>query len=54
MRPLWPVSDRATLPTEGLRFTGRPSVGRFGGVRRPAPNRGIPKLGIPKELELCY
>jgi outer membrane protein assembly factor BamB len=35
---LWPVSDRATLPTEGLPKPGRPSVGRCGGVRRPAPN----------------
>jgi len=35
---LWPVSDQATLPTEGLQFSGRPSVRRFSGVRRPSPN----------------
>ena len=32
---LWPVSDRATRPTEGLPYRGRPSVGGFGGVRDP-------------------
>jgi hypothetical protein len=49
---LWPVSDRATLPTAGLRMIGRPSVGPPGGVRRPATNwdelgggRTAPNLG---------
>ncbi len=32
---LWPVSDRATPPTEGLQYRGRPSVGGFGGVGDP-------------------
>ncbi len=36
---LWPVSDRATPPAEGLREEdGRPAVGGSGGVGRPAPN----------------
>jgi hypothetical protein len=26
---LWPVSDRATRPTEGLPYRGRPSVGQL-------------------------
>jgi hypothetical protein len=37
---LWPVSDRATAPTEGLPYRGRPSVGGFGALRRPSPNAG--------------
>jgi len=37
---LWPVSDRATSPTAGLPDGGRPPVGPFGGVGRPAPNGG--------------
>ncbi len=36
---LWPISDRATAPTEGLQYPGRPSVGGFGGVGRPSPSR---------------
>jgi hypothetical protein len=35
---LWPVSDRATAPTEGLHDRGRPSVAGCGGVGRPSPN----------------
>ena len=38
--------DRATLPTAGLPFTGRPAVERFGGVRRPAPNSGSCQLSV--------
>ncbi len=35
---LWPVSDRAAAPTEGLQTGGRPSVEGHGEVGRPAPS----------------
>jgi hypothetical protein len=64
---LWPVSDRATRPTEGLQYRGRPSVSGFGGVRdprraRPAlwpvsdratrPTEGLPYRGRPSVGQL--
>jgi hypothetical protein len=45
---LWPVSDRATRPTEGLQDSGRPSVGGFGGVgdpRRARTREITPRIG---------
>jgi hypothetical protein len=43
MNRLWPVSDRVTRLTEGLRIPLRPAVAAVGGVGRPAPNTFVKK-----------
>jgi hypothetical protein len=58
----WPIAGRVTLPSAGLRRTGRPAVGGFGGVGRPAPstcsrireNSDVPSLGFPNSRESGY